>query len=235
MPRPCAGGSHADLATIIAHEVNQPLAAIVTNAECCLFSLQKGHLDLDSARQAAERIVRDGHYASAVIRSARAMLRDRKPQMAPVDIRDLIGATTDMLHGELHRHQIQLDLRLCKDFECVLGDRGQLQQVMVNLFRNAIESMTEEAAERRVLLVGTSVDADGRAVIAIADSGRGVDAPRLNQVFAPFFTTKRDGLGIGLSICHSIIEAHGGRIWVSRGAPCGSIFQFTVPRAHPAA
>jgi signal transduction histidine kinase len=217
-------------AASIAHEVNQPLAAIVTNAESCLAWLGKEQPDLDRARKAAERIVRTGHHASDVVRSIRAMLRKSPPDLAPLDINALIANVLDLMGAEIREHEVILETQLCRDVGPLSGDRIQLQQVLVNLIRNGIESMFEAGVSPpRILRVSSSLECDGTVHIAVADSGTGLDATTLDRIFEPFFTTKSHGTGLGLSICRTIVEGHGGRLWATPRVPRGSIFRFALP------
>jgi C4-dicarboxylate-specific signal transduction histidine kinase len=218
-----------ELAASIAHEVNQPLAAIVTNAESCLLWLAKDRPDLDRVRKAAERIVRTGHHASDVIKSIRAMLRKGSPAISQLDLNGAITDVLDLMRNELSRHDVALETELCADLERITGDRVQLQQVIVNLVKNGIEAMSGVMNRARLLRVTTMLDANGCVLTAVADSGKGLDAPTINRIFEPFFTTRREGMGMGLSICRSIVEAHGGRLWASCRLPHGSVFQFTLP------
>ncbi len=218
-----------ELAASIAHEVNQPLASIVTNAEACLGWLDREQPNLERARNAAARIVRDGQDAGEVIRSIRAMLRKTPPEGKLVDINKIIEEALSLMHGELRRHDVALETDLYGGFRHVVGDRVRLQQVIVNLVKNGIDALSEVTQRRRLLRVGSSIDADGNVLIAVEDCGSGLDQAKMSRVFEPFFTTKREGMGMGLSICRSIVEAHGGRLWASRRSPHGSIFRFTVP------
>ena len=217
-------------AASFAHEVNQPLAAIVTNAESCLAWLGKEQPDLDRARKAAERIVRTGHHASDVVQSIRAMLRKSPPRLAPLDINALIANVLDLMGAEIHQHEVILETQLCGDVGLLSGDCIQLQQVLVNLLRNGIEAMFEAGVSRpRILRVSTSLDWDGSVRVAVADSGAGLDAATVGRIFEPFFTTKTQGTGLGLSICRTIVDAHGGRLWATPRVPRGSVFWFTLP------
>ena len=218
-----------ELAASIAHEVNQPLSAIVTNAEACLRWISRDAPDLDRVRKAAERIIQTGHQAGEVIRNIRAMLRKSTPELCQVDLNEVILSVLDLMHGELKGNTISLEIDLSSELVRILGDRVQLQQVVVNLIKNGIEAMSDSAHEPRLLRVATRRAADGSALTAVADSGTGLEPTIVKRIFEPFFTTKRDGMGLGLSICHSIVEAHGGRLWVSQGIPRGCVFQFTLP------
>jgi signal transduction histidine kinase len=218
-----------ELAASIAHEVNQPLAAIVANAECCLVSLGKEEPDLDRARRAAERIVRNGHHASNVIRSIRAMLRRESLDRAPLRIDEVITRAVDSLASELQRQRVTAELRLCSDLQPIVGDHVQLQQVMVNLLRNAIESLAHVSVRSRFLEVSTALHDDGSVLVCVSDSGTGLDEQTVSRMFEPFFTTRKEGMGLGLSICRSIVEAHRGRLWATPRAPRGATFRFTLP------
>jgi len=218
-----------ELAASIAHEVSQPLAAIVTNAESCLAWLAKDRPDVERARRAAERIVRNGQHATNVIRSLRAMLHRTPLQVSPLDFNALAVGALDLMRSELARHHVIVETQLCPLLGVVTGDRTRLQQVIVNLVSNALESMAEGAIWPRHLRVCTGIDADGAARLSISDSGTGIDPATMSRIFEPFFTTKRDGMGLGLSISRSIVESHGGRLWASAREPRGSTFHLCLP------
>jgi signal transduction histidine kinase len=220
-----------ELAESIAHEVNQPLAAIVVNAESCLLWLGKATPDLGMARKAAERIIRNGRHASEVIRSVRAMLGNKNGEMARYSLNCIITDAIDLMALEIGSRSITLETQLCGNAGHVLCDRIQIQQVLINLIRNGIESMCASSEFPRRLQVQSSVDAVGEVSIAISDSGPGLDAKTAKRIFEPFFTTKSGGMGLGLAICRSIVQAHGGRLWARPRAPCGCTFEFTLP-AH---
>jgi C4-dicarboxylate-specific signal transduction histidine kinase len=221
-----------ELSASIAHEVNQPLAAIVANAETCLSWLGKNPPDIARARKAAERIVRDGYRASAVLNSMRVLLKPRAPAMSHLDLNALIRDIAELMRNELIRYDVVLQIDLCKTLRYVRGNRTQLQQVLVNLIKNAIESMTDSAA--RPLLVRVSTAAEGQlAVVAVEDFGGGFDTIGKECMFEPFFTTKPQGTGIGLPICRSIVEGHGGVLWACSKKAQGSVFRFTVPVINP--
>jgi signal transduction histidine kinase len=226
-----------ELTASIAHEVNQPLAAIVTSAESCLAWLGKEQPDLDRARKAAERIVRTGQHASQVVRGIHAMLRRSPPQLAPFDINALIATVLELMDAEIRAHDVILETQLCPEIGLLSGNRIQLEQVLVNLIRNGIESMVEAGVSSlRRLRVSTFLELDsGTAHVAVADSGTGLDAATLDRIFEPFFTTKKHGTGLGLSICRTIVEGHGGRLWATPRVPRGSIFHFTFARTARAA
>ena len=220
-----------ELAASIAHEVNQPLMAVVTNADTCLRWLEKDPPDLDEARQAAERTVSTGHRAADIVRSVRALARKSTPEMTVFDVNPAIADVLTLTRGEMQRYDVSLETELSAGLEPVLGDRGQVQQVILNLIVNGIEAMTAGMDRPRVLRISSRMAGSGSVLIAVADTGAGLDPAKVDCIFDPFFTTKPEGMGMGLSICRSIVEAHGGRLWASPNSPRGSIFQFTVPAA----
>ena len=228
-----------ELAASIAHEVNQPLMAIVTNAETCLRWLESDRPDLDEAGQAAERIVRNGHRAADILRSIRGMARKSEPEMTQLDINDAVRDVLALIRGELRRHDVLLETELFPDLGSIMGDRVQVQQVILNLIRNGIEAMSAVMLRPRVLRVSSRTDELGNVIIAVTDTGTGLDPTKMECIFDAFFTTKPEGMGMGLSICRSIVEAHGGRLWASPNLPYGSVFRFAVPatanRSSPAA
>jgi signal transduction histidine kinase len=218
-----------ELAASIAHEVNQPLAAIVANAQCCLVSLGKPQPDLARAREAAQRIVSNGFHASNVIRGIRAMLRRESLEMAPLRLNEVVVDALGSMSRQLRQHRISFQLRLSPQLRMVPADRTQLQQVIVNLTRNAIDSLAQVPKRSRFLQVSTGRDEDGSVLVAVSDSGVGLDEQTLDRIFEPFFTTRKQGMGLGLSICRSIVEAHHGRLWATPRVPRGATFQFTLP------
>ncbi len=218
-----------ELTTLIAHEVNQPLMAIVTNADTCLSWLTKANPNLDRARQAAERVVRNGHRAGSIVKSIRALARKSEPEMAQFDINDAIGEILVLLRSELRRQSVSLETELSDDLEPVTGDRVQLQQVVLNLVMNGIEAMSAVMHRSRILRVISQLQESGDVLIAVMDVGSGLDPTNIDRIFDAFFTTKPEGMGMGLAICRSIIEAHGGLLWASPQQPHGSVFQFTLP------
>jgi C4-dicarboxylate-specific signal transduction histidine kinase len=220
-----------ELIASIAHEVNQPLAAIVANAEACLSCLGTDQPDLARVRKAAKRIVRDGYRASAVLSSIRAMLKSPVPAMSELNLNEVIRDIPDLMRNELSCYDVILQIDLCKQLGCIRGNRIQLQQVLVNLIKNAIESMIDSAVRPLLVRVSTAIQGEF-AVVAVEDSGSGFEAAAAEHMFAPFFTTKRGGTGVGLSICRSIVEAHGGVLCATRKESPGSVFQFTVPLIH---
>jgi C4-dicarboxylate-specific signal transduction histidine kinase len=222
------------LTASIAHEITQPLAAIVANADSCLIWLAKNQPNLDKARRAAERIVKDGHRAAEVIQSIRAQARRSASEMVLVDLNRLIVDTLELMQAELQRHEVLLETRLLDDLALIKGDHTQLQQVIVNLVTNAIEAISTSRRSPRVIRVSTESNENGEVLTIVEDSGSGIDLQVLDRIFDPMFTTKPEGMGLGLSICRSIVEGHGGRLWVSPNPAGGSVFQFSIPDATTA-
>jgi PAS domain S-box-containing protein len=219
-----------ELTASIAHEVNQPLAGIVTNAEACLRWLRREEPDLDEAQHAAERIVNDGRRAGEVVRRLRALSRKDAPQHAPIDLNDVVEESLPLVHRELSTRRIVLDMKLSAGLPMVQGDRVQLQQVIINLVVNGLQAMAEVSGRPRLLRISSSAADGGDSVLlGVRDSGPGVAAAERERLFDAFYTTRPDGMGMGLSICRSIIEAHGGRIWIADDGAPGALFQFSLP------
>ncbi|MCA1366930.1 PAS domain S-box protein [Bradyrhizobium sp. BRP14] len=217
------------LTSSIAHEVNQPLAAVVTNANAALRWLATQPPNLGEARETLERIVRDGHRAGEVIGRVRALLKKTATVTAPVDLNGLVEDSVALVEGEIRRHRILLRTELAPDLPPVVGDRVQLQQVILNLVMNGIEAMKKVADRPRELLIRSRPDISGSVLVAVQDAGVGLEPESAERVFEAFYTTKAEGLGMGLAICRSIIEAHGGRLWAEVNEPWGAVFQFTLP------
>jgi PAS domain S-box-containing protein len=219
-----------ELAAAIAHEVNQPLGAVVTNGSASLRWLAGQPPNLEEAREAIERTVREANRASDVIGRIRALLQKAPPQMERLDVNTVIRDVLTLAGNELLRGGISVQTELAADIPNVLGDRVQLQQVLLNLILNAIEAMSTITDQPRELLITSAKHADG-VLIQVHDSGVGVDPEQADRILEPFFTTKHRGIGMGLSISRSIVEAHGGRLWFTPDSSQGAVFQFTVPRA----
>jgi PAS domain S-box-containing protein len=219
-----------ELAASIAHEVNQPLTAVTNNANACLRLLARRNLDPEVLRRALEEIVADGTRASAVIARIRAFIKKTPAERKELDINDVIQEVLALARRELSENRVLLELRLTKTLPLVLVDRVQLQQVLLNLIMNGIEAMTPVTDRRRMLWVESQVGEAGDVLVAVRDSGTGVGSES-DRVFTPFFTTKANGMGMGLAISRSLIEGHGGRLWSSPNSPHGAIFSFTLPAA----
>jgi PAS domain S-box-containing protein len=218
------------LAASIAHEVAQPVAAAVTNASAAVRWLGAEPPNLIETRNALGRIVRDGRRASEILGRIRALVRKAPPRKDQIDINDTIGEVLALTRAELRRYRITPRMRLANDLPLVPGDRVQLQQVLLNLILNAIEAMSTTDDGPRELLVTTAEDPATGVSITVGDSGPGVTPETLAHLFDAFYTTKSDGMGMGLSICRSIVEGHGGRIWATANEPRGAVFHFTLPR-----
>jgi signal transduction histidine kinase len=227
-PPSARGTSMNETVAAITHEVNQPLAAILANAECCLGRLDADPPDIEGARKAMERIIRNGQHASAVLGTIRDLLKVPIPMMSELDLKELISDALDLIHIDLTGNDVVMQIQLCRNIGCIRGNRIQLQQVLVNLIKNAIQSMSAAVKHKRILRVTTTRDG-GSAVVAVEDCGVGFGAETAARMFDPFFTTKNDGTGLGLSICRSIVESHGGILWATHREPEGSIFRFTLP------
>jgi len=219
-----------ELAGSIIHEVNQPLAAIMTNAEACLRWLDRDTPELPEARAAIARVTRDGQRAADVIKGLRALAHRSGLELVQVDINDAVREVLALLRGELERGKVVLHVDLFAENTSILGDRVQLQQVLVNLIRNGIDAMNAVADRPRMLRISSALEAD-EAVISVEDTGAGLDPAISERMFEPLFTTKPSGMGMGLSICRSIVEAHRGRLWASPSVPYGTIMRFTLPLA----
>jgi C4-dicarboxylate-specific signal transduction histidine kinase len=217
------------LTASIAHEVNQPIAAAVTNAQAALRWLGARPPDLEEARQALGRIVKDGNRAGEVIGRIRALIKKVPRRHDPVDINETILEVIALTRSELLRNGVSLQTQLAEGMPLIQGDRIQLQQVILNFIVNAIEAMSGVSEGSRELLVSTEEDGSDGVLVAVRDSGPGLPPQSLERLFDAFYTTKPGGMGMGLSICRSIIEAHGGRVWAGANAPKGAVFQFTLP------
>ncbi len=215
------------VAATIAHEVKQPLTGMITNADAGLRWLDRSTPDLDEAKAAFGQIVADGHRAGGVIESIRAIFRKDARNRTSLDINELIGEALTLTRGDLQRHRILVEAEPNAQLPQVRGDRIQLQQVLLNLITNAIDSMAAKDGAR-VLRVRSEVRDGGSVIVSVADTGTGIGSQEHELIFNPLFTTKSGGMGMGLSICRSIIEAHDGRLWVAPNKPEGAVFQFML-------
>ncbi|HTB18739.1 MAG TPA: ATP-binding protein [Bryobacteraceae bacterium] len=222
-------GAMGALAASISHEINQPLAAVVTNADACMMWLSSEPPNLEEARAAVGSIAQQGTRASDVVRHIRAMFTKAAPERTQVQMNDLIREVSVLVEGAALRNQVVLQTELAADLRASMGDRVQLQQVIVNLILNGIEAMSEVTNRPRRLLIRSLMQNPDEVLIAVRDSGIGIDPKNAKRIFDAFFTTKAQGMGMGLSLSHSIIEAHGGRMWASSNDDHGVTLQFTLP------
>ena len=217
-----------ELAASIAHEINQPLAAIVMNAGACMRWLEPARFDLVEARDAAQRIIRDGNRASEVIGRIRAMVRNALPERAPFEVNALVIDCIALLRNELAKHLVNVSLDLAEGLAPVRGDRILLHQVVLNLITNAQEAMALVHDRPRLLCVRTTRRRCGTLALAVIDNGPGIIAESHDRIFDAFVTTKAHGMGLGLSICRSIVEAHGGTLSAVPSLPYGTVFEVTL-------
>jgi signal transduction histidine kinase len=216
-----------ELSAAIAHEIRQPITGMVTMANAALRWLSREKPDIGRAQAAMNKVVAAGHQASDVITNVRGLFGKDTQEETPTDLNTLIQSVLELFSIDLRKHNIESQVNLSQPLPLVVGNEVQLQQVILNLVINAIESMN--SAEPRVLSIKSETTGHNGVRVSIADTGTGVDLANLNRLFKPMFTTKARGMGMGLSICKSIIESHHGRIWATAGAPRGSIFQFELP------
>jgi len=218
-----------ELTASIAHEVNQPITGVVTNAEAALRWLGAEPPNLDKVREVLGQIVKDGMRAGDVIHRIRALIKKAPPRMARVDVNEAVLDVTTLTRSELLRHGVSLQTALATGLPLIEGDRIQLQQVILNLTLNAVEAMSGVDEGAREMQISTGREASNGVLVSVRDSGPGLDPRSVDRLFEAFYTTKSDGLGMGLAICRSIIEAHGGRLWATANEPRGAVFQFTLP------
>ena len=222
-----------ELTASIAHEIKQPLAAMVTSANAGLRWLAKETPDLDETRKAMTNVVSDGHRASEIIGSIRAMFKQDSQVKATVDLNNVIQDVLGLVRGELQTQGILVQSGLTRPLPLVLGHNGQLQQVILNLVRNAADAMDSVSGRARVLRIKTAIHDPDSVLLSVEDSGAGIAPEDIDRIFESFFTTKSQGMGMGLSICRSIIEAHDGRLWASSSVDHGSVFNIVLPAARP--
>ena len=220
-----------ELTASIAHEVNQPLAAIVTNSNACLRWLGGVQPNFDEARKAVERIIKDGYRASEVIARIRALVKKAPARDDVVDLNEVIVEVLALAQNEARRSRVVLKRELATDLPPARGDRVQLQQVILNLIVNALEAIAKNKDGERELSISSGKDQSNNLIVTVRDTGEGLDPANLERVFDAFFTTKPDGMGMGLAISRTIIESHGGRLWATSNSPHGAVFQFTLPAA----
>ena len=217
------------LTASIAHEVNQPLSGIITNASTCLRMLDGNPPNLEGARETARRTIRDGNRASDVVTRLRTLYSKRELVSEPVDLNDATREVISLSSSELERNRVALRQNLAQELPPVMGDRVQIQQVILNLIRNGSDAMSAVDDRPRELTVKTDRDESGAVRLSIKDSGVGIDPGIESKLFEPFYTTKSDGMGIGLSISRSILESHRGRLWAVRNEGPGATFLFSIP------
>ena len=220
-----------ELTASIAHEVNQPLAAVVANADACVAWLSHQTPNLIEARAAAERSAQGATRASEVIARIRSLIDKAAPDRKRVHINEIIEETVTLADGQVSANNVLLMIELDPDLPVVLGDRIQLQQVILNLVMNGIEAMTRVTDRPRQLLIRSRIQNGEQVLVSVQDCGVGISGEVMPRLFEPFFTTRSKGIGMGLPIGRSIIESHGGRLWAESTVSQGSIFQFTLPRA----
>jgi PAS domain S-box-containing protein len=218
-----------ELTASIAHELNQPLGGVVTNANAAVRWLDAHPPNLEEVRWAVHRIASDGNRANEVIRRIRALISKSAPTKTAFSLNELIQETIALTQPELNRKQVALRTELAPALPCVTADRVQVQQVILNLMVNALDSLSAVADRLRVLRIRTEHSQPDAVQMAVEDTGGGVAPEEIEKVFAPFYTTKPQGLGMGLAISRSIVEAHGGRLWATPHDGCGATFQFTLP------
>jgi PAS domain S-box-containing protein len=218
-----------ELAASIAHDVNQPLAAIVANGSAGLRWLGAKPPNVEEARQAIERVIKEGTRAGEIISGIRALLRKAPANKLPVDVNEAIAEVVALMRAETQRRHVTLDMRLSPDVPSIRGDRAQLQQVLLNLVLNGLEATCAASEGPRELVVSSEMDASNGVLVSVRDTGVGFDDASAGRLFDAFYTTKEGGTGMGLAISRSIIEAHRGRIWAAPNSPRGAVFRFTLP------
>jgi PAS domain S-box-containing protein len=224
-----------EMSASIAHEVNQPLSAIVVNGEASMRWLTRDVPNIEQALAALRRIVGEANRASEVVGRIRELARKAAREVAQLDINEVIGETVPLVQRETLSHRVRLQLQLAPGLPAVRGDRIQLQQVIINLVINAVQAMATVTDHARVVVIRTQPHESDQVLVAVEDVGIGMAPESMNRLFGAFYTTKPDGMGMGLSICRSIIEAHGGRVWASRNIGPGMTFQFTISGHNSAA
>jgi C4-dicarboxylate-specific signal transduction histidine kinase len=218
-----------ELTASIAHELKQPLAGAVANSDACLSWLSSQPPNLDEARAAADRVIEAATRASDLIRRIQGLFKKAAPERMRVNINEVIEETLGLIRSEVSRNNVSLQTELGSQLPLVLGDRVQLQQVVLNLVKNGIEAMSGVQGRALQLRIRSAKHDPNQVVVAVADSGAGIDPQVIGRIFEPFYTTKPEGTGMGLAISRSIVEAHGGRLWAEPNTPRGATFQCTLP------
>jgi C4-dicarboxylate-specific signal transduction histidine kinase len=218
----------AELTASLAHEVNQPISAAVTNAHACLRWLAGDTPNLEEARAAAMGMVKDGTRAAEIISRIRLLFKKGTPQRELLDVNDVIREMVVLLRGELARCSVSVRPELAADLPPVMGDRVQLQQVMMNLISNSIDAMKDVDGTRELAIKSRRAENE-QLMVSVSDTGAGLPPQQADQIFDAFFTTKVHGTGMGLSISRSIVESHSGRLWAADNSPCGASFHLILP------
>ncbi len=217
-----------ELTASLAHEVNQPIAAAITDAKTCMRWLAADTPNLEEARAAAVRIVRDGTRAAEIIKRTRLLFKKSTPERELIDMKEVVREMIALLHSEATRYSISIRMDLVADLRQVMGDRVQLQQVLMNLMMNGIDAM-KDVEGRRELVVQSHETENNQLQVSVSDTGVGLPPNQADQIFSAFFSTKLHGTGMGLRISRSIVESHGGRLWAEEHSPRGASFCFTLP------
>jgi C4-dicarboxylate-specific signal transduction histidine kinase len=221
-----------ELTASLAHEILHPIATARNNARSAIRFLDMTPPNMAEVREALDYVVRDADRAKGIVDRIRDHIKKAPPRNDRFDLNAAINEVIEMVRPAIDKNVVSVLIRLAPGLAFVWGDRVQLQQVISNLVLNAVEAMGSVEGQDRVLLITTEKIQAGGVQVAVRDSGPGIDPEHLEQVFRPFYTTKTSGLGMGLSICRSIIDTHGGRFWVEANEPRGAVFQFTLPGAH---
>lgn len=219
------------LTASIAHEVSHPIGATILNAEAALRWLNRDAPDLDEARQLMARIIGDGRRAGNVVSRIRGLVKKASPRKEPLDMNEAIGEVIELARGESTKFGVAVKAQFSESLPAVTGDRTQLQQVMLNLVLNAVQAMSDGTPAMRELRISTQANSANGVLVSVRDSGPGIGPESLDRLFDPFYTTKSAGMGMGLAICRSIVEEHGGRIWATANIPRGAAFHFALPSA----
>ncbi|HXV81161.1 MAG TPA: ATP-binding protein, partial [Candidatus Binatia bacterium] len=222
-----------ELAASLAHELNQPLTAILSNAQAALRFLSSRPADIEEVREILQDIVKDNSRAGEIIRRLRSLVKKEVSEFASVDMTSLVREVAALVHSDAILLNVTLAVETADGLPAVQGDKVQLQQVVLNLLLNAFDAMKECASAERQVKLWVERNA-GEIQTAVSDCGPGLSGDKLDKIFEPFYTTKREGLGMGLSICRSIIEVHGGQLWAENNSDRGATFYFTVPIAEEA-
>jgi C4-dicarboxylate-specific signal transduction histidine kinase len=217
-----------ELTASLAHEVNQPIAAAVTDANTCLRWLTRDQPDLEEAREAAARVVKDATRAAEIIARVRMVFKKGVAQRELVDVNELLREMTILLRNEISRQSIAVRTELAEALPQIMGDRVQLQQVMMNLIMNSIDAMKDVEGTRE-LIINSQRTENEQLMVSVGDTGVGLPAKQVDRIFDAFFSTKAHGTGLGLRISRSIVESHGGRLWSSDNSPRGALFHLTLP------